>query len=83
MKTKEELRVLKEEFETLNNKLNELSEDELVEVAGGEGLDSWIEKMKKKMEDYYSNTKPPVEELSSNLLPDEDPDILDKIIDKD
>ena len=38
--------------------------------------------MKKKMEDYYGNTKPPVEELPSNLLPDVDPDILGKIIDK-
>ena len=36
MKTKEELNALKEEVETLNKKLAELSEDELAQVAGGE-----------------------------------------------
>ena len=35
MKTKEELNALKEEFETLNAKLAELTEDELKEVVGG------------------------------------------------
>ena len=35
MKTKEELNALKEEVETLNKKLAELSEDELEQVAGG------------------------------------------------
>ena len=35
MKTKEELNALKEEIETLNKKLAELSEDELKQVAGG------------------------------------------------
>ena len=35
MKTKEELNALKEEVETLNKKLAELSEDELKKVAGG------------------------------------------------
>ena len=39
MKTKEELTVLKDEFEALNKKLAELSEDELKEVAGGVTLD--------------------------------------------
>ena len=38
MKTKEELNALKEEVETLNKKLAELSEDELAEVAGG----TWV-----------------------------------------
>ncbi len=37
MKTKEELNALKEEVETLNKKLAELSEDELYEVTGGKG----------------------------------------------
>ena len=83
MKTEEGLKSLKEELETFNNKLTELSEDELVEITGGEGMDSWLERMKKKMEDYYSNTKPSIKEQSSNLLPDIDPDVLDKIIDKD
>ena len=35
MKTKEELNALKEEVETLNKKLAELSEEELVQVSGG------------------------------------------------
>ena len=35
MKTKEELSTLREEVETLNKKLCELTEDELAEVTGG------------------------------------------------
>ena len=35
MKTKEELKALKEEVETLNKKLAELSEEELEQVSGG------------------------------------------------
>ena len=35
MKTKEELNVIKEEIETLNNKLRELTEEELAQVTGG------------------------------------------------
>ena len=37
-KTKEELNELKNEYETLNNKLKELSEDELSIVTGGNNL---------------------------------------------
>ena len=35
MKTEEELNELKEEVETLNKKLAELTEEELVQVSGG------------------------------------------------
>ena len=35
MKTKEELKALKEEYITLNNKLKELSDDEIKEITGG------------------------------------------------
>ena len=35
MKTPEELNALKEEVETLNEKLAELTEDELAQVVGG------------------------------------------------
>ena len=35
MKTKEELNALKEEVETLNEKLHELTEEELAQVSGG------------------------------------------------
>ena len=34
-KTKEELNALKEEVETVNKKLNELSNEELEQVSGG------------------------------------------------
>ncbi len=44
MKTKEELIALKEEVETLNKKLAELSEEELAEVTGGVTLDGEKEK---------------------------------------
>ena len=37
MKTKEELNELREEVETLNRKLHELSEEELRQVTGGYG----------------------------------------------
>ena len=35
MKTKEELNEIKEEVETLNKKLHELTEEELAQVSGG------------------------------------------------
>ena len=38
MKTKEELNALKEEVETLNKKLRELTEEELAQVSGGARL---------------------------------------------
>ena len=47
MKTKEELNALKNEVESLNRKLAELSEDEMNEVAGG-GLDEWVDRHWKK-----------------------------------
>ncbi len=59
MKTKEELNALKAEVETVNKKLAELSENELEEVVGG-GFKEWLEREIKKGEDYYSNTKGPV-----------------------
>lgn len=41
MKTKEELEVLKEECTVLNQKLAELSEDELKQVTGGTSGDTY------------------------------------------
>ena len=35
MRSKEELNALKEEVETLNKKLHELTEEELAQVSGG------------------------------------------------
>ena len=39
MKTKEELNALKEEVETVNRKLHELTEEELAQVSGGVGTE--------------------------------------------
>lgn len=39
-KTKEELNQLKSEYETLNTKLKELSDEELKEAVGGSWLDA-------------------------------------------
>ena len=47
-KTKEELEALKNEFDNLTNKLKELSEDELKEVAGGEMIWDISVKLKEK-----------------------------------
>ena len=38
MKTKEELNALKEEVETVNKKLAELTEEELAQVSGGQRI---------------------------------------------
>ena len=38
MKTKEELNALKVEVETVNKKLAELTEEELAQVSGGQGI---------------------------------------------
>ena len=40
MKTKEELNALKEEVETVSEKLRELTEEELAEVTGGVFLEN-------------------------------------------
>ena len=50
-KTQEELKVIKEEVETLNNKLKELTDKELEQVSGGLKLDP--ERLRKKVEDVY------------------------------
>lgn len=41
-KTKEELNALKEEFETLNKKFAELTEEELAQVTGGHILPTQV-----------------------------------------
>ena len=38
MKTKEKLNALKEEVETVSRKLHELTDEELEQVSGGEGV---------------------------------------------
>lgn len=48
MKTKEELNELKNECEVLANKLNDLSEDELVLITGGNEIFDWFKKIGEK-----------------------------------
>ena len=52
-KTQEELNDLKEEFETLNEKIRELTPEELEQVNGGVKLDA--EKLRRKVEQTYSS----------------------------
>ena len=47
-KTQEELRELKNEYESFNKKLNELTDDELVEVTGGMTIWDIAVKLKEK-----------------------------------
>lgn len=49
-KTKEELQTLKEECEALNNKLKELTEDELKEVCGSSYIWDVGVKLKEKFD---------------------------------
>ena len=46
MKTKEELNALKEEVETLNKQLHELTEEELAQVTGGYEKDKDVTKVR-------------------------------------
>lgn len=50
MKTAEELNALKEEFDALKEKLNELSTEELAQVSGGD----WDEEDERRQLDYFT-----------------------------
>ena len=52
MRTKEDLNALKEDVETLNNKLAELTDEELEQVNGGAKLDP--ERFRRKVEETYA-----------------------------
>lgn len=56
MKTKEELNIIKEEIETLNKKLVELTEEELAQVTGDQDL-KWIQ--------LFIATAPSIESIST------------------
>ena len=55
MKTKEELNALKEEVETVNRKLRELTKEELEQVIGGQQYDINIYKNEVKREKFKPN----------------------------
>ena len=58
MKTKEELNALKEEVETLNKKLHEMTEEELTQVNGGRYIQD--------LEDNYQYAYTGIEYSGSN-----------------
>ena len=57
MKTKEELNAIKEDVETLNKKLKELTDEELKQVTGGITEQELIEIAKKAQIDISRNDK--------------------------
>ena len=57
MKTKEELNAIKEDVETLNKKLKELTDEELKQVTGGITEQELIEIAKKAQIDISKNDK--------------------------
>lgn len=74
MRTQEELNELKKECKALDNKLKELTDDELLEVTGGSFSDLW-EKMKdigKKIVNPTGN--PPVPPIFPSSLTQENID---------
>ena len=50
MKTKEERKTIKEEMKALNEKLSELTEDELLQVTGGAAPEDDLARRQEKME---------------------------------
>ena len=54
MKTAEELNAIKEEVETLNKKLQELSEDELQQVSGGRYEEAYSEMLYNILHNLYN-----------------------------
>ena len=55
MKNKEELNALKEEVETVNKKLHEMTDEELAQVSGGDGQMGYFA-LRCSNPDCYSHT---------------------------
>ena len=53
-KTQEELNALKDEVETLNEKLKELTEEELNQVTGG-GVESYLDRPQPNFEEWIQS----------------------------
>ena len=56
MKTQEEMNALKEEVVTLNEKLHELTEEELAQVTGGIDPDHISTARYENLDDFIENT---------------------------
>ena len=69
MKTKEELNALKEEAETVSEKLHELTEEELAEVSGGvDPLDYLEPGVRPKRKHGYEPPEPDPDIVIGNYL---------------
>ena len=64
MKTKEELNVLKEDVETINKKLTELTEEELAQLSGG-NIEQDIKNMAKQ---YFQLDKEGFHDIAREYL---------------
>ena len=91
MKTKEELNALKEEVETLNKKLAELSEDELEMVSGGVSesgiLDNILQELTNWLDKHPNATKLDIYQIlnekkdeNSNELTEEEMNLLNQLL---
>ena len=91
MKTKEELNALKEEVETLNKKLAELSEDELKQVSGGVSesgiLDNILQELTNWLDKHPNATKLDIYQILnekkdeySNELTEEEMNLLNQLL---
>ena len=91
MKTKEELNALKEEVETLNKKLAELSEDELKQVNGGVSesgmLDNILQELTNWLDKHPNATKLDIYQILnekkdeySNELTEEEMNLLNQLL---
>ena len=91
MKTKEELNAMKEEVETLNKKLAELSEDELKQVSGGVSesgiLDNILQELTNWLDKHPNATKLDIYRILnekkdeySNELTEEEMNLLNQLL---
>lgn len=69
-KTKDELSVLKQECETLDKKLGELTDEELEIVLGGGSLSDWFKKIAEQYKKIHRTEDSPNMALSPEELND-------------
>ena len=91
MKTKEELNALKEEVETLNKKLHELTEEELAQVGGGVSesgiLDNILQELTNWLDKHPNATKLDIYQILNekkdaypNELTEEEMNLLNQLL---
>ena len=72
MKTQEELNTIRQEFADLSAKLQELTDDELNEVTGGDGFADWI----RKIGENIKKIAPKILTVSGQYAPEEDQQLV-------